>query len=103
MNILPEVLFRPNPLVINGFVLELLDYHPNDLGPVELVAGRSAGVIAQVVEKPEMPWGEHELDAVFGRLRFGLRDGPLTCCLWLLHLLGPAEDIIPASGERILA
>jgi hypothetical protein len=76
VNILPEVLFRSNPLVINGFLLELFNNHPNDLRPVELIAGRPTSVIAQVIEQPKMPWGENKLDTVFDRLRFGLRDIP---------------------------
>jgi hypothetical protein len=103
VDILPKVVFRPNPLVIDGFMLELLDYHPNDLRPVELIASRPPGVIAQIVEEPKMPWSENELDAVFDRLHFSLRDGPLVYRIRLPHFLGSAENVIPASGERILA
>jgi hypothetical protein len=60
-------------------------------------------VIAEIVEDPEVPWGKDELDAVFDRLHFGLRDGSLACWIRLCHVLGPAEDIIPASGEWVLA
>jgi hypothetical protein len=60
-------------------------------------------VIAEIVENPEVPWGEDELDAVFNRLCLGLRDGLVGYRIRLPHVLGPAEDIIPASGEWILA
>jgi hypothetical protein len=59
-------------------------------------------VIAEIVENPEVPWGEDELDTVFDRLCFGGSDRVLWCRIWLLHVLGPAEDVIPASSEWIL-
>jgi hypothetical protein len=49
-----------------------------------------------------MPWGEDKLDAVFDCLRFTLRDNLLVHRIRLPHFLGPAENIISASGERIL-
>jgi hypothetical protein len=60
-------------------------------------------VIAEIVEDLQMPWGKDELDTVFDRLRFGLRDNLLVCWIWLPRVLGPAEDVIPASSEWILA
>jgi len=60
-------------------------------------------VIAEIIEDPEVPWGEDELDAVFNRLCLGLRDGFIGYGIRLPHIVGPAEDIIAASGERILA
>src|SRR5687768_14064158 len=103
MNILPKIILGPDPLVLDFPTPQHFDQHPNNLGPVELVTRHPPGVIAQVVEDPEVPWGEDELDAVLDRLRFG-RSGRI--CRWqigLPHLLGPAEDVIPASGERIFA
>jgi hypothetical protein len=59
-------------------------------------------VVTQVVEDPKVPWREDELDAILDRLRFSLSNNLLTCGSRLPHILGPAKDIIPASGERIL-
>jgi len=59
-------------------------------------------VIAEIVEDPEVPWGKDELDTVFDRLRFGGSGCVLRCRIWLLHVLGPAEDVISVSGEWIL-
>jgi hypothetical protein len=68
MNVFSKVVFRPNPLVIDRFVIKLLDDYPNDLRPVQLVPCRPPGVIAKVIEELEMPWGEDELDPIFDRL-----------------------------------
>jgi hypothetical protein len=103
MQILPKIILRPHPLVVNFSLPQQLDQHPNDLRAVEFVTSCSPGVVAQIVKDPEMPWGEDELDAVLDCLRFGLRDGFLMYRIRLPYLLGPTEDVIPASGERILA
>jgi hypothetical protein len=61
-------------------------------------------VIAKIVENPEVPWGKDKLDTVFDGLHFGGIGGSgcvLGCRIWRLHVLGPTEDVIPASGERI--
>jgi hypothetical protein len=103
VNVFPKIIFGPNPLIFHFPVSQQLDQYPDDLGPVELVTSHSPCVIAQVIKESKVPWGEDELDAVFDRLRFGRSRRVLGCRLRLLHFLSPAKDVIPASGERILA
>jgi hypothetical protein len=101
VNIFSEILFGPDSSIIHVPIPQQLDQYPDDLRPVELITGRTPGVIAQVVEEPKVPWGKNELDAVFDRLCFGGRDCVLGSRIWLLPVLGPTEGVIPASGKWI--
>jgi hypothetical protein len=103
MDIFPKIILGPDSLEIDFPIPEHLDQDPDDLRPVELVTRHPPSVIAQVVEGPEVPWGEDELDAVLDRLRFGRGGRIRRCWIRLPHVLGPAEDVIATSGERILA
>jgi hypothetical protein len=103
MQIFSKVILGANSLIIDFPVPQQLNQDPNDLRAVELVTGYSPGVIAEIVENPEVPWGKDELDAVFDRLRFGRSDCICRRRIRLPYLFSPAKDIIPASGERILA
>jgi hypothetical protein len=101
VNIFSEIILGPDSSIIDVPVPQQLDQYPGDLGPVKLITGRPSGVIAKIVENPEVPWGKDELDTVFDRLHFGGSSRVLGCRIWLLHVLGPTEDVIPASGEWI--
>jgi hypothetical protein len=103
MNVFSKVVFRPNPLVIDRFVIKLLDDYPNDLRPVQLVPCRPPGVIAQVIKELEMPWGEDELDPIFDRLSLHRRGSILANQIRLRRVVSFTKDTIPASGEWILA
>jgi hypothetical protein len=59
-------------------------------------------VIAKVIEEPEVPWGEDELDAVFDRLSLNRYGGVFADRIRLWRVVGFTEDAISASGERIL-
>jgi hypothetical protein len=59
-------------------------------------------VIAEVIEDLEMAGREDKLDPVFDCRGFGRGGNFLGCPIRLLHVLGLAEDIISASGERVL-
>jgi hypothetical protein len=89
--------------MIDFLIPQQLDQDPNDFRTVELVTGRSSGVVAEIVENPEVSWGKDELDAVFDRLYFGWSGCISRCRIRLPHLFSPAKDVIPASGERIFA
>jgi hypothetical protein len=84
-------------------MLHQLDQHSNDLGAVELIASRPPGVIAEVIEDLEMARGEDELNPVFNRWGFGRSRDNLGRWIRWLYILGLAEDVIPTSGEWILA
>src|ERR671915_523772 len=99
MDIFPKIILGPDSLEIDFPIPEHLDQDPDDLRPVELVTRHPPSVIAQVVEGPEVPWGEDELDAVLDCLSLGRSGCICRCRIRLPHLLGPAEDVIPASRE----
>ena len=103
MNILPKIGFGPDPLVIDRCTSQLLDQHSHDLGAVEFIAGRSPGVIAEVVENLEVARREDELDSVFKCWGFGRGRDRLGRRIRRPYILGLAEDVIAASGEWILA
>jgi hypothetical protein len=70
VDILPEIVLRSDPLVFHFPISQHLDQDTHNLGSVELIPRHSSSVIAQVVEDPEVPWREDELDAIFDRLCF---------------------------------